>query len=66
MGPGNYGFFPLYSLPMNTGVDPEGGTGGARLLIFALNSVKSPVNWPKYAKPLGEPLNAPPFSNPRS
>ena len=32
----------------NSGADPEGG-GGARPTVFAPNSLKSPLIWPKYA-----------------
>ena len=32
----------------NSGADPEGG-GGARPPVFAPNSLKSPLIWPKYA-----------------
>ena len=35
-----------------TGADPEGegggGEGGARPPVFASNSLRSPLNWPKY------------------
>ena len=39
----------LILLDAYSGADPEGGEGGARPLVFAPNSVKSPLNWPKYA-----------------
>ena len=32
-----------------SGADPEGGAVGARPPVFAQNSLKSPLNWPKYA-----------------
>ena len=32
-----------------TGADSEGGAGGARPPVFAPNSFKSPLNWPKHA-----------------
>ena len=43
------------------------GAGGARPLVFASNSLKSPLNWPKYASKLApEPPAPPPFSKPGS
>ena len=36
-----------------SGADPEGGgAGGARPPVLAPNSLKSPLNWPKYAQKL--------------
>ena len=47
-----------------SGAGPE---GGARLPVFATNSLKSPLNWPEYAQKLApEPPAPPPFSNPGS
>ena len=51
-----------------SGADPEGGgAGGARPPVLAPNSLKSPLNWPKYAQKLTpEPPASSPFSNPGS
>ena len=44
-----------------------GGAGGARPPVFVPNSLKSALNWPKYAyKPASEPPAPPLFSNPGS
>ena len=54
---------------LSAGADPEGGgaQGGARPPVFAPNSLKSPLNRPKYAQKLATEPPAPlPFSNPGS
>ena len=42
------------------------GAGGARPPLFAPNSLKSPLNWPKKFWGQAKPPAPPPFSNPGS
>ena len=58
-------YFHVYTiLP---GADPEGGAEGARPSLFAPNSLKSPLNWPKKSWERAPEATAPPsFSNPGS
>ena len=41
--------YSLAAFQWMSSADPEGGAGGARPPVFAPNSLKTPINWPKYA-----------------